>query len=123
MHEFSMTSQIVESVLAEAKKRGAKRVLSIRLIIGKLTFLNIDQVRFAYKVLVENTIMEGSRLFIKEQDAVVECPSCDYKGDINYINDPAYHFKFPTLNCPRCGKEVNVVGGREVTIKAVRLVV
>lgn len=123
MHEFSMTSQIVDSVLAEAKKRGAKKVLAVHLIIGKLSFLNPDQVRFAYKVLVEGTIMDGSRLYIKGQDAVVECPSCGYKGDIKYIDDPAYHFGFPTLSCPKCGKEVKVVGGRECTIKSVKLVV
>jgi len=123
MHEFSMTSQIVDSVLAEAKRRRAKKVLSVHLIIGKLSFLNPDQVRFSYKVLVEDTIMKGSRLYIKEQDAIVECPSCGYKGDIKYIDDPAYHFRFPTLSCPRCDMEVKVVGGRECTIKSMRLMV
>jgi hydrogenase nickel incorporation protein HypA/HybF len=123
MHEFSMTSQIVDSVLAEARRRNAKRVLSVRLVIGKLSFLNLDQVRFSYKVLVEGTLLAGSRLYIKEQDATVECPFCGYKGGIKYIEDPSCHFKFPSLSCPKCGKDVNVVGGQECTIKSLKLVV
>jgi Zn finger protein HypA/HybF involved in hydrogenase expression len=46
-----MTSQIVESVLGEAKKYEAKKVTEVHLVIGKLTFLGVEQVRFAYGIL------------------------------------------------------------------------
>ena len=77
-----MTTQIVESVLAEAEKQDAKKVTEVHLTIGKLTFLGIEQVRFAYRILVEDTIMKGSKLIIQEKDGVIECPSCGYKGTL-----------------------------------------
>ena len=61
MHEFSLTTQIVDSVLEDAKNQGAKKVTEVHLEIGKLTFLGIEQVRFSYKVLVEDTIMKDSK--------------------------------------------------------------
>ena len=54
-----MTTQIVNSILEEAKKHNAKRIDEVHLVIGKLTFLGLEQVRFAYEILVKDTIMEG----------------------------------------------------------------
>ena len=118
-----MTTQIVQSVLEEAKKHNAKRVHEVHLTIGKLTFLGLEQVRFAYEVLVKGTIMEGSRLYIEEKDGVVKCSKCEYEGDFKYQDDPLYHVPTPTLHCPKCGEVVNIVGGRECTIKSVKLAV
>jgi hydrogenase nickel incorporation protein HypA/HybF len=121
MHEFSMTQQIVENVLQEARKHDAKRVLEVRLVIGKLTFLGIEQVRFSYRVLTKGTIMERSRLHIREKDGVVRCTRCGYKGSLNYEDDSAYHVPTFTLLCPRCGNAVKIIGGRECTIERVKI--
>ena len=122
MHEFSMTTQIVNYVLEEAKKHNAKRVNEVHLIIGKLTFLGVEQVKFAYDLLVKNTIMEGSKLHIEEKNGVVKCSNCGYEGGLKYEDDPVYHVPSPTLNCPKCGDVVNIVGGKECTIKSIKLV-
>ena len=122
MHEFSMTTQIVNYVLEEAKKHNAKRVNEVHLIIGKLTFLGVEQVKFAYDLLVKNTIMEGSKLRIEEKNGVVKCSNCGYEGGLKYEDDPVYHVPSPTLNCPKCGDVVNIVGGKECTIKSIKLV-
>ena len=122
MHEFSMTTQIVNYVLEEAKKHNAKRVNEVHLIIGKLTFLGIEQVKFTYDLLVKGTIMEGSKLHIEEKDGVVKCNNCGYNGDLKYEDDPVYHVPSPTLNCPKCGGVVNIVGGKECTIKSIKLI-
>jgi hydrogenase nickel incorporation protein HypA/HybF len=118
-----MTTQIVKSVLQEAKKHNAKRVYGVHLVIGKLTFLGLEQVRFSYEILVKDTIMEGSKLYIEEKDGVVKCSKCDYEGDFKYENTATYHVPTPTLHCPKCGGIVNIVGGRECIIKSVKLAV
>ena len=76
MHEFAIATQIVESVLEEAKRHSAKKVAEVHLTIGKLTFLGVDQVHFSYEILVKDTIMKDSKLIITEQDGIIECPSC-----------------------------------------------
>lgn len=123
MHEGSVTTQIVESVLGEAGKHGAKRVAEVHLVIGKLTFLNPEQVRFWYEVLTKDTIIEGSKLRIEEKNGLVRCGECGYEGGFKYEDDPIYHVPTPTLRCPRCGGIVEIVGGRECLIKSVKLVV
>lgn len=117
-----MTSQIVENVLHEARKHNAKGVAEVCLVIGKLTFLGLEQVRFSYKVLTEGTIMKNSRLLIEAKDGVVKCSSCGYEGNFNYEDDPMYHVPVPTLKCPKCGGTVDIVGGRECLIKSIKLI-
>jgi len=123
LHEFSVTSQIVRGVLDEAEKHRAKKVNEVHLIVGKLTFLGLEQVRFAFEALTKGTIMEGSKLIIDEQEGVVKCNHCGYMGDFKYEDDPLYHVPLPTLKCLQCGSVVNIVAGKECTIKSIRMMV
>ena len=122
MHELSMATQIVQAVLDEAKKYNAKKVKEVHLSIGKLTYLGVNQIRFAYKILIEDTILKGSKLFIEETDGKIECPNCNYKGNILLKDDPAYHIPIPTLQCPECNKTANIVEGKECTIQSIKMV-
>jgi hydrogenase nickel incorporation protein HypA/HybF len=116
-----MATQIVECVLEEAKKHDAKKVAEVHLVIGKMTFLGTDQIRFSYKILTEDTIMKDSKLIIKEQEGIIECSSCGFKGAVPIEDDPAYHVPIPTLRCPKCGKAAKIVEGKECTIESIRL--
>ena len=122
MHELSITTQIIESVLEEAKKQDAKKVIEVQLVIGKMTFLGTEQVRFSYTILVEDTIMKGSKLIIEEKDGSIECSSCGYRGKIPFEDDPAYHVPIPTLRCPKCGEAAKIIEGKECTIRSIRMV-
>ena len=123
VHEFSVTSQIVQSVLGEAEKRKAKKVTAVHLVIGKLTFLGLEQVRFAYEVLTKDTIMEGSKLFVKKQEGLVKCSRCGYVGGFKYEDDALYHVLVPTLKCPKCVNLVSIAAGKECTIKSIKMMV
>jgi hydrogenase nickel incorporation protein HypA/HybF len=113
----------VQNVLAEAEKRKAKKVTAVYLVVGKLTFLGLEQVRFAYEVLTKDTIMEGSKLIIEEQEGVVKCSNCGYEGGFKYEDDPLYHVPVPTLKCPKCGNVVNIAAGKECTIKSIKMMI
>jgi len=123
VHEFSITSQIVQNVLAEAEERSAKKVTEVQLVIGKLTFLGLEQVRFAYEALTKGTIMEGSNLVIEEQEGIVQCGNCGYQGDFKYEDDPLYHVPLPTLKCPKCSNTVTITAGKECTIRNIKMLV
>jgi len=118
-----VTSQVVRSVLGEAEKRKAKKVTEVHLVVGKLTFLGLEQVRFAFEALTKGTIMEGSKLIIEEQEGVVECNHCGYEGGFKYEDDPMYHVPVPTLKCPQCSNVVKIVAGKECTIKSIKMMV
>jgi hydrogenase nickel incorporation protein HypA/HybF len=121
MHDYSMTSRIVETVLREAEEQGAQKVSEVHLVIGRLTFLGIEQVHYLYPLLVKGTLMDGSKLVIEEKEGVVECDECGYRGALNYHDDPSFHTTYPTLSCPKCGGMVKIVGGRECTVRKIRL--
>ncbi len=121
MHEFSRTSQIVEVVLSEAEKQHAAKVIEVEVEIGDLTFLGLEQVRFAYEILTDKTIAKNSKLTIKQIPGQGKCDSCGYDGPLSYLNDPQFHISIPTFNCPRCGKPLSVSAGRECVIKRIRI--
>lgn len=118
-----MTSQIVKEVLRQAEERRAKKVLEVQLVIGDLTLLGVEQIKSSYKILVENTILDGSRLLVRHKKGKVSCEKCGYRGPIQLIDDPVYHVSYPTLMCPKCGFSVNIIEGKECLIKRIRMAV
>jgi hydrogenase nickel incorporation protein HypA/HybF len=121
MHEFSRTSQIVEAVLSEAQKQHAVKVIEVEVDIGDLTFLGIEQVRFAYEILTDKTIAKNSKLTIRQISGRGKCDSCGYNGPLSYLNDKQFHMIVPTFNCPRCGKPLSISAGRECIVRRIRI--
>jgi len=75
MHEFSVMSQIVDSILEEAGRRDAQKIEQVELEIGEYTLLGEEQLRFAYEVLSRDTILEGSTLKVGRIPGKVKCPA------------------------------------------------
>jgi hydrogenase nickel incorporation protein HypA/HybF len=122
MHEVSIMSSIIESVLTELKKYRLEKVEEVTLIIGEMTFLGEDQLRFAYEVLTKGTILEGSTLNMETEGAEVKCRSCSYLGKADYMDDEMYHTSVPLLSCPRCGEAVEVTKGKSCIVRSVKVV-
>ena len=73
MHELSVISQIVETVIDEAKKNNAKHVDAVQLVIGELAFLGVEQLEFCYQVLSEKEpLLAGSKLETEIESARVK---------------------------------------------------
>lgn len=123
MHEGSITTQIVETVLNEANQRKAKKVIKVNLAIGSLTFLNPEQVQFWYEVLTKETIMEGSTLEIEGKKGTVHCPKCGYKGDFKYVDNSSFHSSIPVLQCPQCDGKVEIISGKDCLIRSVKMLI
>jgi len=121
MHEFSVMSQIVDSILDEAKKRDAKRIEQVDLEIGEYTMLGHEQMRFAFEILSKDTILQGAKLNVTSRPGRVRC-SCGYEGSPSASEDSP-HKVVPILECPKCGGAASIVEGRECTIRNIRLVV
>ena len=119
MHEFSVMTQIVQSILKEIEKNKLMSVEEVHLDIGTLTFLGETQVKFAYQVLTNDNILKNSKLLIKIKKPIVECKSCGYSGDIQYETFGVKHsmnLSIPKFSCPKCKRQVKVIQGQECTI-------
>lgn len=120
MHEFSVMSQMVELILAEAKKREAECIEQVNLEVGEFTFLAEEQLRFTYEILTKGTIGENSNLVITSVKGKIRC-DCGYEGGPELPEE--IHMLFPILKCPKCGKIAQVKEGLGCTIRNITMVV
>jgi hydrogenase nickel incorporation protein HypA/HybF len=121
MHEFSVMSQLVEGVIAEVRKLDATRVEEVVLELGEFTMLGEEQLRFAYDILTKDNALKGSTLTIVPIKGTIEC-ACGFRGEMAPSPDTP-HRSVPILECPKCGMPAKIVGGRECTVKNLRVVV
>jgi hydrogenase nickel incorporation protein HypA/HybF len=122
MHEFGITSRIVATALNAAQANGATRVARLDLLIGQLTFLDPDQVRFAYGILTRRTILEGSELCITQSPGLVECQECHFQKTVEIACDPAtspFSPAIPLLSCSRCGGKGIIIRGKECRVDGI----
>ena len=122
MHELSVMSQVVDSVVKELKGKPILRLESVRLEIGELTMLGKEQLKFAWGILTEDTPLKGAKLVIVKKPAVIECQGCDYRGGARHPTGLGSHLLTPYIACPKCGGVVKIVGGRECIIRSLRAV-
>jgi hydrogenase nickel insertion protein HypA len=80
MDEFSISSEIVKTVLDTAERNHGKKVFSVQLEIGELTHLNGEQVAFWVKELFKDSVAEGAEVKIKAIKARIHCIACGYRG-------------------------------------------
>ena len=124
MHEFSMAQQIFSIVMKVAKENNVKKILEINIEVGQLTFLNPDQLKFALKVLSEDTIAQDAKIRIEIIQPEIRCNSCKYTGRISY-DGPESHTIYPIifLKCPKCGStDVEIIRGKECNIKNIKAI-
>ena len=122
MHEVSVMARVVESVKGSLAGRDILRVESVRLEVGDLTMLGREQLQFAWGVLTGDGPLKGSKLVIVRKPAVVACPACGFRGAPKSAPKAWSHTAIPLISCPKCGGEVDIVGGRETIVRSLRAV-
>lgn len=121
MHEFSISSEIVKTVLNTAEKNNGKRVLSIQLEIGELTLLNVEQITFWVQELFKGSIAENAKVKVKKIKARITCEGCGYQGEGKL--DPEDTFRHSALqHCPQCHSfQIRVEKGQECNLRRIQV--
>jgi hydrogenase nickel incorporation protein HypA/HybF len=121
MHEFSISSEIVNSVLSTVAKNKGKKVLSVQLEVGELTHLNIEQVTFWIHELFKGSIAEGAKVKVKTIKAQIYCKDCGYKGGIRSDQEDSFRHLIPQT-CPQCNSfQIKVGKGRECILRKIQV--
>jgi len=120
MHELSIASAIVERVIEFAEADPPKKILGVRLLVGELSCIEPEQLRFCYSAVTKETVIEDSTLEIERVEAEVSCPHCSYRGRPKFWEDALSEVVVATLQCPSCGKAAEAVQGHECTIRTIR---
>ncbi|MBN2039918.1 MAG: hydrogenase maturation nickel metallochaperone HypA [Spirochaetes bacterium] len=112
MHEQSIVEYLLSLALKDAEKANARRIVSIKLVVGELTGVEKDAVTFYFNFLAEKTIAAGASLEFNYTKAQLRCRDCD-------LIFPREKLSY---DCPICRKKaVEIVGGRELYIDSMEV--
>lgn len=109
MHELSITQNIVDIAL---KTAGDRRITAITIVLGDLSGVVEESVRFCFGAVAGNTRAEGAALTFHRLPAVMQCAQCE----------SVFGLTEDEWACPRCGGiGGRVVQGRECYIDSIEV--
>ena len=112
MHEFAITKSMLDLVLGEAERVGAKEIRKIDLVIGKMSGVVDDCVQFYFDFLSKGTIAERAFLSFKMVPTTARCHGCD----------KLFEPKEFDWTCPSCGSDrMEIVAGNELFVESIEV--
>ena len=110
MHEMSIATGMLRTVLEVAAEHGATRVEEVEVELGAMRLVVPEALETAWEVLVEGTPAAGSRLKMVEVPIRATCRQCGR----------AYEAEVGSFACPACGQaDVEIVTGDDIILKSV----
>ena len=76
MHELAITQNIIDIAVSQAQDR---KITGINLVIGELSSVVEDSIRFCFDVISKETPAEGATIAIVRVRAVLRCVSCGHE--------------------------------------------
>jgi hydrogenase nickel incorporation protein HypA/HybF len=113
MHELSIISSVVDSVLESLAAYPGARVKEVRLRVGALAAVVEDSLQFCYGIATDGTDLEGSKLVIRILPIIAHCNACNKDVEIASLQ---------SFRCPQCSEPVSDVRqGRELEIESIEI--
>jgi hydrogenase nickel incorporation protein HypA/HybF len=112
MHELSVVESMMSVVLKHAGMNRATKVSRINLVLGEMSTVMEDPVRFYFELISRDTIAEGAELSLRRTQLIARCPDCG-----NEFKVEEYDF-----TCPECGgTNTEIVSGREFQVESIEI--
>ena len=112
MHELAITQSILDIARKAADEHGAKRVKSVRIMLGEYSGVVPQCIQYYFDVISKDTIAEGAVLDIRRLPVVIRCGACGRESTIDKRH----------VACPLCGStELKLIGGREFYIESLEV--
>ncbi len=109
MHELSLSSAIVATVVKHAEGR---QVTAVDLQVGRLRQVVPDTLQFYFQFVARDTVCEGAELRQELIDARLRCRPCGREWSI----------EIPAFRCPTCGgSEVEIAAGDEFQVQSIEV--
>lgn len=113
MHEMSIAESLLQGCLECIAPRDGARLESVRVVVGELSAVEPDLLRYAWEAVVAGTPDEGARLEIEYVAVQQLCESCGPIED----RQPGTWMR----TCPHCDAPLRLSGGDELDILGVSL--
>lgn len=108
MHELAITESVVRSVERHCDGR---RVDEVTLVIGRLSGVVADSVRFCFDLCTQGTVVEGARLEIIDAPGRAHCRTCDRDVELPDL----------IALCPCGSADLDITAGQELRIESVEV--
>ncbi len=110
MHEMSIATGILDTVLAVAAEHGAVRVEEVALEVGVMRLVVPEALAAAFEAVVAGTVVEGATLTQTEVPLQARCVPCGQ----------AFNPTVDDFLCPACGQaDVDILAGNDIILKSV----
>lgn len=112
MHELSIVANLFEIMEEKAQEKGAKKILSVKLQVGKLSGVVPEFLITAFDVYKKDTIAKDAALEIEDVPLKIQCLTCKKTMTLD-------DFVFV---CRRCGsQDLKTVTGTELFLEKMEL--
>jgi len=112
MHELSIVASLFDILEEKTKEKKAKKILSVKLQVGKLSGVVPEFLETAFDIYKKETIASEAKLVIEEVPLKIQCQNCHteiIKDDYVFI-------------CSKCGsKEIKILAGTELLLEKMEL--
>lgn len=129
-HEFSFASNIVDVVMQNVKKNGVKRVRSVLVEIGEFTMIIPEFLRHSYDIIKEShPELAGSQIMVSSTPGKIQCNACGAVTEVSFkkASSDSIDASLAMMNpgafaCSGCkGTDTSIIGGRQATVKSMRV--
>lgn len=112
MHELSIVASLFEILEEKAQEKGSKKIVSVKLQIGKLSGVVPEFLTTAFEMYKKDTIARDAELEIEEVPLTIRCKKCGKtitKEDFVFI-------------CQHCGsQDLETLSGTELILEKMEL--
>lgn len=109
---MAVTQSMVDLVLDEARKAGARRVKRINVVLGELSGVVGDCMQFYFGLISKNTIAEGADLSFKTVATRAKCRQCGNTFEVKDSN-------WVCSGCNSMG--IDLVAGNELYVESIEV--
>jgi hydrogenase nickel incorporation protein HypA/HybF len=110
MHELSIVSSVVETVMESLAPYPGARVVEVRLRVGALSAVIEDSLQFCFGIASEGTPVQGARLVVTIVPVVMHCAGCNADVELKSVQ---------SFRCPQCDAPCfDLRQGRELEIES-----
>ena len=112
MHELAITQSMLDLVLEQAEKAGANEVGRINLVIGGMSGVVEDCVKFYFEFLSKGTLAERAALSFTVVPTMARCRGCDKLFELKEFD----------WTCPYCqSNNMEIVAGKELFVESIEV--
>jgi hydrogenase nickel incorporation protein HypA/HybF len=123
MHEYALTSSIVDTITNSDEIKGAKLITKVVLGFGPFSHATPDRIQFWWEALSEDTIANGSTLIFEELEGSLYCPNCKKSSIIKNRDMIHADEGLEIFACPNCQSlQTQIESGTEIVILRIEII-